>query len=278
MLPCFTTCAWWPSAKRTALLLLAVAVVACDSPPEYRTLSDGTEIKLIGFGADGSRRDSVVWLRLAATVTDPGGDTLLSVNRKPFPTADDPLWQYLAHSARGDTFEVRFTGGNFLLPRRTDTSTAKAGIKVLALRSAARMRDARFAEYDRLDTLMRSDTVAGRYSERGGAWYRITETRGDTVRVRRGREIVIRYRGSTLDGRVFDDSRLLDGDFRFVYGNEGQVLPGIEAVLGEMCRGETAEIIIPSALAFGSKGSADGRVGPYTTVFYKVEVREVARE
>lgn len=278
MLLCCTTSAWWTSAKRSAFLLLTVAVAACDAPPEYRTLSDGTEVKLVAFGADGSRRDSVVWLRLSAAVTDPAGDTLLSVLRKPFAATEDPLWQYLASTARGDSFEVRFSGGNFLLPGRTDPDTARAGIKVLALRSAARMRDARLAEFDRLDTLMRSDTVAGRYSERDGAWYRIARTRGDTAKVRRGREIVIRYRGSTLDGRIFDDSRLADGDFRFVYGNEGQVLPGIETVLGEMHRGETAEMIIPSALAFGGKGSADGRVGPYTTVFYRVEVKEVAKE
>lgn len=279
MLPCFTISALWPSAERAAVWLSAVLLwAACERPPEYRTLSDGTELKLVAFGADEGRRDSVVWLRITAAVTDPAGDTLLSVRRKPYTEQDDPLWQQLASAARGDSFEVRFSGTNFLLPQRIASDTVTAGIKVLALRTAARMKDAKFAEFDRLDTMLRSDTVAGRYTERGGAWYRIVHARGDTARVRPGKEIVIRYRGSTLDGRIFDDSRLSEGDFRFVFGNEGQVLPGIEAVLGEMHRGETAVIILPSAVAFGSNGSADGRVGPYTTVFYRVEVREVARD
>jgi FKBP-type peptidyl-prolyl cis-trans isomerase len=65
---------------------------------------------------------------------------------------------------------------------------------------------------------------------------------------------------------------------RFVFGNEGQVLLGIEKALGVMRKGDYARVIIPSWNAFGNTGSADGRVLPYTPVIYEVEVLEVAQK
>jgi FKBP-type peptidyl-prolyl cis-trans isomerase len=64
---------------------------------------------------------------------------------------------------------------------------------------------------------------------------------------------------------------------RFVYGNEDQVLKGLEIALSQMHLHEKAEVILPSWLAFGSSGSADGRVSPFTTVVYQVEVLELAK-
>ncbi|MCA1751290.1 MAG: FKBP-type peptidyl-prolyl cis-trans isomerase [Flavobacteriales bacterium] len=265
------------SAKAVVALWLIALLAGCEEPPEYRVLEDGTQWKLAAFGEAGTERDSVQWMRLDADVVRiANGDTVAAYRARPFAESDDEVWRLLAARTIGDSLIIRFSSPNFLSDQAAPGDTLEAHVAVRGLRTAARLRDERFAELDRLDSLLRTDSVAAAFKEYRGVWFREIHG-GDTLKVRPGKEIVIHYQGRTLEGRVFDDSRALDGAFRFVYGNEGQVLAGIETALLRMHRGDVAEVIIPSYAAFGSKGSADGRVGPYTTVVYRVEVMDVAR-
>lgn len=278
MLRFYTIFASLKSAKAVAAIGLIALIAGCEEPPEYRVLEDGTEWKLAAFGEAGTERDSVQWMRLDADVVRLAtGDTVAAYRARPFAESDSEVWRLLAARSIGDSLILRFSRPNFLYDQAAPGDTLEARVALRGLRTAARLRDERFAELDRLDSLLRTDSVAAAFNEYRGVWFRETR-RGDTLKVRHGKEIVIHYQGRTLAGRVFDDSRALDGAFRFVYGNEGQVLAGIETALSRMHRGDVAEVIIPSYAAFGSKGSADGRVGPYTTVVYMVEVMEVARE
>lgn len=53
------------------------------------------------------------------------------------------------------------------------------------------------------------------------------------------------------------------------------LIAGLEEALGRMYEHEKALIIVPSNLAFGSYGTADNIVPPYTTLIYEVEVIKV---
>ncbi len=97
-------------------------------------------------------------------------------------------------------------------------------------------------------------------------------TRGDSIKW--GSKVSILYKGYYLDGRVVD----LTPDkkpFEFKMGQEGQVIEGLKLALYHLKKGEKAKIILPSRLAFGSKGSSDGSVAPYTPLLYEVEVLDV---
>ena len=84
----------------------------------------------------------------------------------------------------------------------------------------------------------------------------------------------IAYRGSFLDGQIFDRS-LPNQDFDFKFGNEYQVIFGLHEGIKTMKVGEIAKFIIPSRCAFGALGSSTGIVGPHSTVCYEVELKNI---
>ncbi|MGB6036782.1 MAG: FKBP-type peptidyl-prolyl cis-trans isomerase [Cryomorphaceae bacterium] len=190
---------------------------------------------------------------------------------------DDPLRAFLQTRSVGDRLELVSSFRDTLNADLPYGDTLVYQLRIDRMRTKRQLEDSRLQELSTLDSLMRIDSVAAAYREMNGAYFQ-TITAGDTASVRRGKEIVIHYQGRTLDGKVFDDSRRMAAPLRFVYGNEDQVLEGLEIALSQMHLHEKAEVIIPSWLAFGSTGSADGRVLPYTSVIYEIEVFEVARD
>ena len=50
------------------------------------------------------------------------------------------------------------------------------------------------------------------------------------------------------------------------------VIKTIEDLIGLMNEGSTVRIVIPSHLAFGESGSANGLVPPYTPLVYEIEL------
>lgn len=204
-------------------------------------------------------------------------DTLVYIYDQLLARGNDPLRSFLQTRSVGDQLELVTSVGDTLnidLPFR-DTLVYR--LRIDRMRTKRQLEDSRLRELGRLDSLMRIDSIFSAYSEIDGAYYRSLSA-GDTARVVRGKEIVIHYRGATLEGKVFDDSRRMVAPLRFVYGNEDQVLKGLEIALSQMHLHEKAEIILPSWLAFGSSGSADGRVPPYQTVVYQVEILDLAKD
>lgn len=79
----------------------------------------------------------------------------------------------------------------------------------------------------------------------------------------------INYQGSLLNGDVINHFTSLE----FVYGSEWQVVEGIEKALATMQVGERAIIIVPSEFAWGSEGSSNKAIKPFTTVIFDLELR-----
>ena len=96
---------------------------------------------------------------------------------------------------------------------------------------------------------------------------------GDTVTV--GDTITIHYEGYFLNGRFFDSTRQRNEPMQFVYGQQWQVIPGIEKALGYMRNGEKGLVIIPSEMAFGADGSVYSIVPPFTSVVFEIEILSV---
>ncbi len=87
--------------------------------------------------------------------------------------------------------------------------------------------------------------------------------------------LMVDYEGCFLNGRVFEKS---GSDFELVYGVPDQMVKGLNYVMGQLNEGQTAKIILPSALAFGENGSSNGTVPPYTPVLYNIKLTEVKRK
>ena len=259
------------------MLLIAVAVLTSCTSPEYKSTPGVNKWKLLSFGPQKSNLDS-------AEIAFINGE--IYRNREIYPirtfyslpvhAASDPLWEVLKTRFSGDSLEYFSYAPDLLHPDSMAGDTLHYFLYIDRMRTKRQLNDARQKELLQLDSIVRSDSVANGYTEYRGIYYKILD-RGDTAKVRYGKELLLQYRGQTLDGKVFDDSRRMDSPLRFVMGNDYQVLPGIELALEKMHRGDKARVIIPSWLAFGSEGSAGNRVPPYSAVIYEIEVAELAR-
>lgn len=86
-------------------------------------------------------------------------------------------------------------------------------------------------------------------------------TKGGTVRVH--------YVGTLLNGTKFDSSRDRNEPFTFAIG-EGQVIRGWDEGVGTMRVGGLRKLVIPPALAYGSR--AVGPIPANSTLVFEVEL------
>ena len=105
--------------------------------------------------------------------------------------------------------------------------------------------------------------------------YHLTIKQGNNKGVKLGDTIVVHYEGRFLNGKFFDSTRERKEAFQFVYGQQWQVIKGMENAIGMMHEGEKAIFIMPSGLAFGETGSSTGLIPPFTSLIFEVELVSV---
>jgi len=98
---------------------------------------------------------------------------------------------------------------------------------------------------------------------------------GTGKRVTAGDTVELHYEGRFINGKFFDSTYERGETFRFVYGQEMQLIKGLEKAVGRMHEGEKALVLLPSELAFGKSGSSTGLVPPYTSIIYEIKVTRV---
>jgi len=87
-----------------------------------------------------------------------------------------------------------------------------------------------------------------------------------------GDTVSVHYRGTLLDGTVFDSSLERNEPFEFELG-KGVVIQGWEEGLNMMREGGKARLIIPSSLGYGNNDL--GAIGPYSTLMFEVELIDI---
>lgn len=83
--------------------------------------------------------------------------------------------------------------------------------------------------------------------------------------------IVVHYKGSLVDGKVFDSSYERNEPITIT---AGQVIPGWGEGLKFMKAGGQYELYIPQNLAYGEQG-AGGVIPPFATLIFEMEVVEI---
>lgn len=83
--------------------------------------------------------------------------------------------------------------------------------------------------------------------------------------------ITAHYKGSLVDGRVFDSSYQRNQPATF---NVGQVIPGWKEVLPLMHEGDKWQVFIPSELAYGERGQGQ-TIGPNEVLIFDIELIKV---
>jgi len=104
-----------------------------------------------------------------------------------------------------------------------------------------------------------------------GIFYKIAKE-GKGEKAQRGKTLMMKYKGSLLDGTVFDDSDMHE-PLKFTAG-AGQLIPGFDQQALQMSVGEKRTIIIPPDLAYGSRG-AGGVIPPDAYLVFELELLSV---
>ena len=95
---------------------------------------------------------------------------------------------------------------------------------------------------------------------------------GNGKKIENGSKVLVHYTGKFLSGSVFDSS--VDSEPIQLTVGQGQVIPGWERTLLLMRGGDKVTVLIPSKLAYGSRG-AEYVIMPYTPLLFDMEVMEV---
>lgn len=125
------------------------------------------------------------------------------------------------------------------------------------------------SEQQQIDEFLAEQDIDADPKESGLYYIELIEGTGE-VPVE-GDTVDVYYRGSFLDGRLFDTN--MDSDpFRFTVGT-GYVIEGWDEGITYMKKGGEALFIIPSSLAYGSAGTYG--IPGYTPLLYEVVLENV---
>ena len=87
--------------------------------------------------------------------------------------------------------------------------------------------------------------------------------------------VSVLYIGKLKDGTVFDSSEFHGNKpFKFkLYG--GEVIPGWDMVVRNMCLHQSIIVEIPSHLAYGEKGAGNGKIPPNSDLIFKMTLTAI---
>jgi FKBP-type peptidyl-prolyl cis-trans isomerase len=105
---------------------------------------------------------------------------------------------------------------------------------------------------------------------KGGILYKV-EVSGSGKTPKLSDRVKVHYEGRHVDGRVFDKSKGEEPqEFRV-----DRTVPGWQEVLPLMREGDKWEVVVPSHLAYGAKGTPYGNIGPNETLIFTIELVKV---
>lgn len=119
--------------------------------------------------------------------------------------------------------------------------------------------------------LARNKAVKGVFVTPSGLQYQVLR-QGAGPQPKPGDRVRVNYRGTLLDGTVFDSS--YDRGEAAEFGLD-QVIPGWREGVSMMPVGAKYRFWIPADLAYGAKGTPGGPVGPNATLVFDVELMSI---
>lgn len=106
-----------------------------------------------------------------------------------------------------------------------------------------------------------------------GLYYKITKTAPENPQAKAYDTVYVHYTGKFLDGKVFDSSLNRKEPLQFVLGM-GNVIKGWDEGIALLRKGEKAQLLIPSKLAYGTMGAGE-TIPPFSTLLFEVELIDI---
>jgi len=149
---------------------------------------------------------------------------------------------------------------------------AKKFHAIEAFRTFEGEREKRIAEAKAKKEKELDELAAGFDKTDSGLRYKILQ-KGNGKKAEKGKTVSVHYKGMLPNGQVFDSSYQRKQPIDFTLG-VGQVIPGWDEGIGLLQVGDKARLVIPSELAYGSRG-AGGVIPPDANLIFDVELMDV---
>jgi len=96
--------------------------------------------------------------------------------------------------------------------------------------------------------------------------------RGNGIQPGRHDCVTVNYKGSLIDGKVFDETK----PGKPATFPAGMLIPGWVEALQMMHTGDKWKLVIPSGLAYGKGGAGDGLIPANQTLVFEIELLKVS--
>ena len=107
-----------------------------------------------------------------------------------------------------------------------------------------------------------------------GLQYQVLQA-GTGVKPKASDTVSVNYKGTLLDGTVFDDSSQHGGPAEIPLS---QVVPGWQEGIALMPVGSKYKLWIPASLGYGERGTPGGPIPPNATLVFEVELLGIAKK
>ena len=270
------------------IFIIFIFLLACSSPSPKDKLLDKVDYQLISLG-DGNSPKSGEVIQLSFIISTNEADTLYFVPDYSYflPIGNhllDSIWQKFNV---GDSLNIKMHQKDFnsylklfkVMQSKSDSIILKVRIEnSLDSLNAYKVKQELLSRRELEEQKQLKGYIASLTDsiENLGGVYRQKLNQIDSAnQIQMGSEVSIHYKGSFLNGYVFDNTFDKDVTPSFTYGQEYQMIDGLKTALKGMKEGENLKIILPSRHAFGEEGSLAGIVPPYTAVIYDVNIIKV---
>lgn len=269
-----------------ALSAMVLLIAACN---KTETTEDGIEYTIHRTEEDARMvaKGDVLTIHMLAKVERTDSQIFNTyANNKPFeiPAEEPTLGSVFAMLKKGDS--ASFTVSADTLFNKSFKQPLPPGVQpgdklvfqvtlndVFSQEEIRRKIDERNAEFKVKDSMAFNQMITDPNwkTTASGLRYQIIKP-GKGKKVMPGNNVTVKYVGTLLDGRVFDQTKEGQPDFTFNVGTK-MVIPGWDEGLLLMKEGETARLLIPWNLAYGEFGS--GPIPPYSSLIFDIELVKV---
>jgi FKBP-type peptidyl-prolyl cis-trans isomerase FkpA len=130
------------------------------------------------------------------------------------------------------------------------------------------------AEQKALESYFREKNISPAMQPEG--YYIISQSEGKGQPIEQGALVQVNYRGTFLNGGVFDSNAKSGKPYSFTVGGN-EVITGWDLAFKKLKAGDRVTLIIPSKLAYGAEGLRNlnmttYRVPPFSTLVFDIEV------
>ncbi len=276
--------------KKSIYLLAAVAALFTVACGGYKTTENGVKYRIITDNTEGRAVDgdsnAVMYMnyKLAIESTDSALVETFSKNSPVYIPVNEPNFRKVFELLSvGDSAELLINADTFFMNSFGQSRPAfiKEGdnikfiVKIVDIMNQQEIMKkeqedmAKLQQTDSLAFNQMISTLPDAKKTTSGLYY-VVEKTGKGKVAKKGDKVQVLYKGTLLNGQVFDEN-LTEG-ISFPVGL-GQVIPGWDEMLQLMKEGDKVKAIIPWNLAYGPRGN--GPIPPFSTLVFEMELVKV---